>query len=345
LNNMNTSRQQSVLSIIILSVLITIAAGIFITQNRLNPAILQNDELMPTTDLNRQSGPAATIEAFVPLPPNLKPLTSPERFDAENLSDKINGKAELYLSAGFSSLVSQRYQDENVSGLWIEVFVYDMDSGQNAFAVFSAQRRENAESLDFTQYAYSSPNAVFLTHGRFYLELIASQVSSQGSQTMQQLAVTFIGNTQTATVTIAEREIFPDEDLDPDSIALIAADAFGHEQMDQVYTAEYRLNEEFLMAYLSRRRSPGEAQKLADAYGSFLMEFGGRNITTQLPFKNAQMIEILDTYEIIFSYGPYLAGVREATKPGDAATLAERLFNQIRQAAGESQPGEAGNED
>ncbi|CAB1074200.1 hypothetical protein JY97_04070 [Alkalispirochaeta odontotermitis] len=341
---MNTSRQQSVLSMIILSGLIIIATGILITQKRPNPAILQNDELLPTADPSGQSGPPTVIEAFAPLPSNLKPMTSPEQFNADNLSDKINGKAELYLSAGFSRLVSQRYQDEAVSGLWIEVFVYDMGSGQNAFAVFSAQRRENAESLDFTQYAYSSPNAVFLTHGRFYLELIASQVSREGSQSMQQLAAAFIGNTQIATVTIAEREIFPEQDLAPDSIALIAADAFGHELMDQVYTAEYRMNEGFLMAYLSRRQTPGEAQKLADAYGNFLLEFGGRNITPPMPIKNAQTIEILDTYEIIFSFGPYLAGVREATNPDDAAMLAEKLFNQIRQAAGDYQPGEAGNE-
>lgn len=166
---MNTSRQQSVLSMIILSGLIIIATGILITQKRPNPAILQNDELLPTADPSGQSGPPTVIEAFAPLPSNLKPMTSPEQFNADNLSDKINGKAELYLSAGFSRLVSQRYQDEAVSGLWIEVFVYDMGSGQNAFAVFSAQRRENAESLDFTQYAYSSPNAVFLTHGLPYL--------------------------------------------------------------------------------------------------------------------------------------------------------------------------------
>lgn len=333
---MNISRRQTVLSTVILSILILIGAGIVITQTRFNPAILQKDALSPTASLTGPDFPPAAIEAFMPLPPNLKPLTAPEMFDRGTLSDKINGKAELYLSAGFTGLVSQRYRDEIASDLWIEAFIYDMGSGKNAFAVFSAQRRENAESLDVAQYAYRSPNAVFMIHGQYYLEFIASQASSRVLQSMELLAVTFIRNTPTATLTIAEEDLFPKPDLIAGSIALIAADAFGYEQLDQVYTAEYRLNDESAMAYLSRRQAAHEAQELAVSYGKFLLNFGGQNIDQQLPIKNAQTIEILDTYEIIFSYGPFLAGVREATSRDQAANLAIQLFNQIRRVADES---------
>ena len=131
--------------------LVLIGFGILITQTRFSPAILHKDALLPTPIETGPEEPAAPIEAFTPLPPGLEPLTAPERFDAATLSDKINGKAELYLSAGFSSLVSQRFRDANESDLWIEAFVYDMKSGKNAFAVFSAQRRENAEILKCKQ--------------------------------------------------------------------------------------------------------------------------------------------------------------------------------------------------
>jgi len=334
--NKSNGRRQTVLSMVILSILVLIGTGIVIKQTRLNPAILQKSELLPAANPSRQSFPPSSIEAFIPLPPDLKPLTAPEMFDAASLSDKINGKAELYLSAGFTGLVSQRYRDAVASELWIEAFVYDMGNGQNAFAVFSAQRRENAESLGFAQYAYRSPNAIFLVHGQYYIELIASQASSQVIQSLEILAVTFIRNTQTEPITLAEQDLFPKQDLIADSIALIAVDAFGYERLDQVYTAEYRLNEEPVMAYLSRRQAPRKAQELAASYGKFLVNFGGQHLAQQLPIENAQMIEILDTYEIIFSYGPFLAGVREATTPDHAAKLAIQLFNQIKRVADDS---------
>ena len=80
------------------------------------------------------------LEKFSPLPQGLKPLTAPETFKADTLSDKIDGKAELYLSAGFNRLFSQRFRDEKASDLWIEAFVYDMGNGK-------------------THLRYSAPNA------------------------------------------------------------------------------------------------------------------------------------------------------------------------------------------
>jgi len=335
-DNIGNGRRQTLLSMVILGALALIAAGLVITQIRYSPAILHKDELFSTANTADQSALPTSFEAFVPLPPGFKPLSVPEMFDTATLSDKINGKAELYLSAGFSGLVSQRFGDEVASDRWIEAFVYDMGSSQNAFAVFSAQRRENAETLDVAQYSYRSPNAVFLVHGRYYVELIGSQASSQMIQSMEMLAAAFIRNTQTETVTLAEQDLFPKQDLIDDSLALIATDAFGYDQLNQIYTAGYRLNDEPLMAYLSRRRTPHEAQELAASYGKFLMNFGGRMLELQLPIKNAQMIEILDTYEIVFSYGPYLAGVREAPTRDRAEKLAIKLYNQIKEVARES---------
>lgn len=334
--NKHSNRRQTVLSMAILSILVLIGAGILVTQTSHNPSILQKDELVPSADPDSQSAPPSSIEAFVPLPTGFSPLSAPEMFDAANLSDKINGKAELYLSAGFKGLVSQRFRDETAADLWIEAFVYDMGTGQNAFAVFSSQRRENAQSLDFTRYAYRSPNAVFLVHGQYYIELIGSQASSRVIQSMEMLARTFIGNTPTEAVTIAEQDLFPKQDLVADSISLIAADAFGCEQLNQIYTAEYRLNGTPLTAYLSRRQTTREAEELAAAYSRFLINFGGEKHELQLPIKHAQLIEILDTYEIVFSYGPFLAGVREAATREQAANLAIQLLNKFREVVGES---------
>jgi hypothetical protein len=333
--NQNERRRQTVLSIVILSMLVVIGVGLIISQSRYNPAILSKDEIWPSAAGQKRPVPLSALEAFSPLPPGLEPLTAPETYEAATLSDKINGKAELYLSAGFKRLLSQRFRDATASDRWIEAFVYDMGQGQNAFAVFSAQRRENAESLELTQYAYRSPNAIFLVHGRYYVELIASEASAQVMQPMEMLATAFVRNTPSEKVTIAEKDLFPPQELVRDSIALVAADAFGFDRLNQVYTAEYRLNGATLMAYLSHRPTPEDAKALAVAYEKFLLNFGGQALEQQLPINNARLIEILDTYEVIFSYGPFMAGVREAASPDQAVKLAVRFINQMREVAGE----------
>ena len=62
-------------------------------------------------------------------------------YDSISLSDKINGKAELYLAAGFARLETQRFALTDNPGQWMERYLYDMGQHANAFSVFSAQRR------------------------------------------------------------------------------------------------------------------------------------------------------------------------------------------------------------
>ncbi len=334
--NKNSSRRQTFLSMVILAILMVIGVGIFITQSRFNPGVLQKDAFLPEPNKDKPSSQLSPNASFVPLPEGIQPLTSTEIFDARNLSDKINGKAELYLSAGFTRLVTQRFKDEREGDLWMEAFVYDMGNSQNAFSVFSAQRRQDAESLGLAQHAYRTPNALFLTHGRYYVEIIASKVSGQMLEPVKMMAETFIRNSPAEAVTVNETELFPKQELVKNSIVLISSNAFGFDGFDKIYTAEYEFDDNRLTAYLSHRRTPVEAKKMASAYTQFLLAYGGQNIEAQLPIKDARLIKILDTFEIVFSYGSYVAGTREAATINQAKTLAIRLNHRIKEGGNES---------
>ncbi len=329
--NNNNSRRQTFLSMVILSILMVIGVGIFITQSRFNPGVLGKNAFLPEPNKNQSSALLAPNAYFVPLPEGIQPLTSTETFDARNLSDKIDGKAELYLSAGFTRLVSQRFKDEREADLWMEAFVYDMGNSQNAFSVFSAQRREDAASLDLVRNAYRTPNALFLTHGRYYVEIIASKASEKVPQPVKIMAETFIHNTPEEVSTVNETGLFPKQDQVKNSIVLISANAFGFDGFDKIYTAEYEFDHSRLTAYLSHRKTPEEAKKMVSAYTQFLLTYGGQNIEETLPIKDARLIKILDTFEIVFSHDSYLAGIREAATVNQAKTLAIRLYHRINE--------------
>ena len=334
----NTAPKQTFLSLIILGVLAVISGGIFWVQFNYNPAVQPLSSALPagdTRDTRVTAPPASAEKPLISSPSGQLPLTPLETFDAETLSDKINGKAELYLSAGFIRLHSQRFKDEAAGDVWMEVFVYDMQSAQNAFSVFSAQRREDARTLDLGQYAYQTQNAIFFAHGPFYVEIVASDVSETIMQSMITFAEAFIEKHPIKTQTIGEKELFPKEGLIQNSISLVSADAFGYDRFDQIFTASYKLEDTELMAYYSRRKTSQEAQELASSYRDFLAAFGGNPAESDLGIKSAEMIHILDTYEIVFSHGPYLAGVREAADRQPAQELAMQLFNRIKAATRE----------
>ncbi|MGB5421565.1 MAG: DUF6599 family protein, partial [Desulfobacterales bacterium] len=111
----NPSRFETVLSFGILSVLALTAGVILMRQSHFNPAVLQL-----AADQVISGSPAAlpasqTAAALVPLPQDVSVLTGPETFGPDTLSDKIDGKAELYLSAGFKRLQCQRFSDTSTA--------------------------------------------------------------------------------------------------------------------------------------------------------------------------------------------------------------------------------------
>ena len=329
------AQKQTLLSLIILGILVVIAGSVYLTQFSFNTAVKQMAPVLSADDKNQIAPPASAENSLILTPPGQAPLSPAETFDTATLSDKINGKAELYLSAGFSRLHSQRFKDESNGDVWMEVFVYDMQTPQNAFSVFSAQRRDDAQTLDVAQYAYQTPNALFFVHGPFYVEVVASDISETIIQPMIAFAEAFIANHPIQSQAIGEKELFPNEGLVQTSISLVSADAFGYERFDQIFTATYKLQGSEFMAYYSRRKTPGEAEELASSYRDFLIAFGGKNVESDLGIKTAKMTHILDTYEIVFSHGPYLAGVREAADQEPAKELAMNLFNRIKEAGRE----------
>jgi hypothetical protein len=329
------SNLQTYLSLIILAALVITAAGIFLWQFKYNPAVLNLDHIVSSTAEFPQTQKPFSDQTPFPLPEGLVALSPPETFEPPNLSDKINGKAELYLTAGFVGLQAQRFKRSDATSVWMEAFIYNMASNQNAFAVFSAQRRDDADSLNLTQHSYQTKNALFLVHGPYYLEIIASEASEDIFQPMLQFAEAFVDSIQVKTVQISEKNLFPETDLIQNSISLIASDAFGFERFDQIFTARYAIDGAEIMAFISNRNAADKAIELAEAYQKFLLEFGGRKIEIDLTMKNAMMVEILDTYEVIFSQGTYIAGVREAEDKARAKALAIRLEKKLKEATDE----------
>jgi hypothetical protein len=325
---------ETLLSFLILAVIIVIGTGIFLTHYTYNPAVVSLEKLRLLSETPVTEKNSSVIHLLFSLPEGLLPLSPPELFDAENLSDKINGKAELYLSAGFIRLQAQRFKVQENQDVWFEAYVYDMGAGQNAFAVYSAQRRDDAQSADLTHYSYRADNALFFVHGAYYVEIIASATGPQTLAPMESFAGAFIRHKGAEKKSITAENLFPKAGLLESSISLIATDAFGFVRFDRVFTAVYKLDDSEIMVFLSNRKSNDNAVKLAQAYFDFLLAFDGLEVQTDLPVKGARMVDILETFEIIFSQGPYVAGVREAEDKDHARELAMRLVKKLNEVTG-----------
>ena len=324
---------QKLLGYCILGVLGVITVWLLIQQASFNPAVM-----VASRSLQLQSRPPAisgealtALAAFFPEVPGFTPLTPIQSYGPENLSDKINGRAELYLSAGFKEMSCRSFNLSDSGKAHVEVFLYDMGSPQNAYAVFSSQRRPDSPKLSLTANAYTTGNALFFTQGRFYVEIVGDRASETLQRALETYAAALLAKIPSEGETTAKDRRFPQEGLVLDSVRLSATDTFGLANFNTVFTGEYTLKDGSATAFLAERRTPEQAKAEAKRYRDFLAANGYQKIQTPGVPQGIEVLGLDNSFEIILVQGRTLAGVHDASSPEAALGLAKLLLNALKE--------------
>jgi hypothetical protein len=167
---------------------------------------------------------------------------------------------------------------------------------------------------------------MFMVLGNFYVEIIGTDTSDAGKQAriiLSKKCIEKFGGQPEAS--LPDATLFPSKGFVEASLQIIATNAFGHENLDRVFTGEYLIDTGRLTAFVSERESAKEAARLADDYQSALLSYGAKAVDMDTDLENAAVIQFFDTYEIIFSRGNFFAGVHEAKELEAAVRLANAL--------------------
>jgi hypothetical protein len=316
----------------ILAVLGLIVAGLLMQQSRFNPAVivaLRAPELKGRPQAAAGAALAATA-ALIPEVAGFTPLVPTQSYGPDNLSDKIDGKAELYLSAGFKEMSCRSFGLGASGGAHVEVLVYNMGSAPNAFAVFSGQRRSGSPSIPLTANAYATTNALFFTQGKYYVEIVADRASETLQKSLGTYATVLLAKLPAAGEAKDQAALFPKEGLAPDTVRLCSADAFGCEGLHNMLTGEYSLKGGKATAFIAQGNTPEQAQVEATRYLDFLAANGYQKVQAPGAPADTSVLALDNSFEIVFVQGRTLAGVHDATTLATALELADKLQTALK---------------
>lgn len=316
---------ESVVGLSLLAILIIITITILITQSEYDMTLFGVGTAVSDPGTEKISLTSLAPAGFEPL--------SEETYLADNLYEKINGKAPLYIEAGFVKLSTARFVNKNDEGLWMELFIFDMANIKNAFSVYSVQRRPGVEILPDMQFGYRTTDAPYLVHGKYYVEFIASSKSDELFKAMIETAQKIQANLPIDVDTeIPELSYFPQDNLAAGSHKLYLESAFGFEGFSDIFTAQYKFGDQTITAFLSRRPDPQDARLVAKSYHKFLIENGGVAKPAINKILKEKVVDFYDTTEIVSATGPFVVGIHEAENQQYAEKLATILINKLSQA-------------
>jgi hypothetical protein len=320
------SRAQQLTGYAIVAALALSVTGLLVQQARFNPAVVVSRRApAPGTSQAPASKPSGATAALIPEVSDYIPLAPVESFGPDNLSDKIDGKAELYLPAGFKEMSCRKFTVDTAGKAYVEVFIYEMGNAANAFAVFSGQRRAGSPDIPLTTNAYATSNALFFTRGQYYVEIVADRTSEALKSSLQNYAAALLARLPAAGKSQNLKAAFPKEGLAPDTVRLCATDTFCLEGLNNVLTGEYTLKSGKATGFIARRDTPAQAQADARRYLDFLAVNGYQQVKIPDVPPDLSVLALDNSFEIVLVQGRTMAGVHDADSAAAALELAGKL--------------------
>jgi len=305
MSEISKTRSQTVISYLLIFLFILAAIAIGIKQQFYEKSVL-GDTILSDGLFGTNFSPAGDVETY----------------NSDNLYEKIDGKADLYLNNGFVSLQCRRFADKSKKDSWAEVYLYDMTNGENAFAVYSLQKRSESTPLDWAQFGYSTSDSVYAAFGKYYTEILLSSENNTLLASAQNAAKNLSSAISAGKTEIPFLNLFPTENLVNDSFKFINADAFGCSDLENIFAAEYKINGNNITAYLTKNRPADTFAK----YYRFLTDNGAKELRHNIKLPDCKAVELFGTNEIFFRTGGYFAGVRGSAPIEDLQKLAEKLI-------------------
>ena len=316
---------ESFLSIFLLAVLILIGIGIFLKQFLYNPA----DFDVAGDSSHTSIAVHKTLNLALAAPTGYTASPKVEVFDADSLYNKIDGKADLYIESGFKQLNCQIFTNSSDSKLWVEFFVYDMGTPKNALAVFGVQKRPEGTDVGVTDFAYKTPDAVFLVKGKYYVELTGSTAYEPLVEAMETLGAAFARTVGSTAGEIEELASFPKENLEPQSFKIYISGAYGYDGFKNLYAAKYHVNGSHITAFIGKLPDSGAAERLAADYRKFLTDNDAAAKTAKNLTLKGGVFDMAGDIEVVFAKGAFVGGIHAADNQDAAETVAAKIWEHL----------------
>ena len=222
-----------------------------------------------------------------------------EVFDKDNLYDRINGAAPLFIENNFREMTSTQYRKGDE---YITVQAYRHATPENAFGMYASERSSGLEFFPYGGEAQGDESNMYFFAGNVYVKMWSSSGEEVGDA-LKTIAEGFARNIDPEAGYPPIAKAFPAEGKTPHTEAYITSSYLGHEFLNSVFTAEYRLEGEPYQAFVIDAESEERAEKALGKWLAFTKQ-------NEKPVQGRMLLN--DRYNgdipVLWS-GPYIIGI------------------------------------
>jgi len=190
-----------------------------------------------------------------------------ETFNRDNLYERIDGAAPLFIENNFQEMTSVVYTSEDD---YITIQAYRHATPEDAFGMYASER-----SADMEHYpgiggeAQGDEYGLYFFVGPIYVKISANNEGEHISAAMKEIATGFTGKIGFAGAYPPIIDSFPKDGSIPYSEAYITRNYIGHEFLKPAYTVDYELFDKKFQAFVIDAGTTDNAKQILSDYFKF----------------------------------------------------------------------------
>ena len=202
----------------------------------------------------------------------LSPVSDMEVFNRDNLYERIDGAAPLFLENNFQEMTSIVYTSGDD---YITIQVYRHATPEDAFGMYASERSPDMEFYPgIGGEAQGDGYGLYFFTGRIYVKMSANNESDRNTAAMKEIAAGFAGKISQDSKYPPVINSFPKEGQIPHSAAYITKNYIGHEFLKPVYTVNYELQGKKFQAFVIDAKTTENAKQILSDYFNITKQTG-----------------------------------------------------------------------
>jgi hypothetical protein len=254
-----------------------------------------------------------------------KPMGDTEFYNADNLYEKIDGRAPAYQAFNVQALRCRSFGVNAAPGSYVDIYEYRFDNPVDAFGMFSMERDPKGKPLTIAPDGYSGEMGYFFRQGAVYVQIIASDLKPETLAKAKSIADIRAKDLPVDDGGLAGRRKLPAAGMMADSVAYVPENAQGQSALKEVFQAKYNFDGAVLPFFVMVA-APDVSAKAWQSFQDFCGKFG---TTEKLPDLNGAKLfraQIFGKWKIVYQRDGELGGAFDAADAGKAQAFVEQYL-------------------
>ncbi|MBN2328209.1 MAG: hypothetical protein JXR73_13760 [Candidatus Omnitrophica bacterium] len=193
-------------------------------------------------------------------------VEGPEFYSPDNLFEIINGAAPFYLNLGFHQLMHARFQHKQDESLNIALDVYDQETVEGGFGVYSSSRHPGEDFRPWGTQGYRVGPLVVIWKNRFYISLMGDDEKPQTLQALERFAQWLDQKLAGPDAYPKLLDKLPVQNRIKNTELYTAQDFLGYRFLDDVMSAQYNIASSTACLFVVNRPAPDQARAVFDQF-------------------------------------------------------------------------------